>query len=69
MSYRGLWLFVNHYHYPEEAPVSQRLARSRPQTDFVIPYLHNLVQIPLCGFGRIRFLLFALKRVSFMAQR
>ena len=42
--------------------MSQRLPRSRPQTDFVIPYLHNLVQIPLCGFGRIRFLFFALER-------
>ena len=65
---RSLWLFVNHYHWPEPcpegAPVSQRLPRSRPQTDFVIPYLHNLVQIPLCGFGRIRFLFFALERES-----
>ena len=42
--------------------MSKRLPRSRPQTDFVIPYLHNLVQIPLCGFGRVRFLFFALER-------
>ena len=53
----------------EEAPVSQRLSWSRPQTDFVIPYLHNLVRILLRGFGRIRFRSFTAERVSWSWRR
>ena len=45
------------------------LGAARPQTDFVIPYLHNLVRILLRGFGRIRFRSFTAERVSWSWRR
>ena len=69
------WLFANSPFIviaqtaTEEAPVSQRLPRICPQTDFVIPYLHNRVQILPCSFGRISFRFDGKERVSWQRDK